>query len=187
MKKSILVLAVGCISAAMLPGHVLAQGSKNDISFTGAQNNNAPVRVVPFTYHALETADKASLEASMINVKAIKDFKGRFANAKDEKWYTVKGGLMTYFSLDGFGNRAFYDKRGHWLSSLKFFGEDKLPAGVRSIVKSSYYDFSISLVELIEIPEHFVYVIHLENATNIKIVRVSEEGEMDVLQEFTKA
>jgi hypothetical protein len=187
MKKSILVLAVGCVLAAALPGQVLAQGNKNDISFSGAQSIDAPVHVVPFTYHSLETADKASLEASTINVKAIKDFKDRFANAKDEKWYAVQGGLMTYFSLDGFGNRAFYDKKGHWLSSLKFFGEDKLPTDVRATVKSSYYDFSITVVELIEVPGHFVYVIHLENAANIKIVRVSEEGEMDVLQEYTKA
>ncbi|HMI63045.1 MAG TPA: hypothetical protein VK518_19140, partial [Puia sp.] len=68
----------------------------------------------------------------------------------------------------------------------KDLSEKQLPRDVRAIVKSTYYDFVITLVRIIEIPDHMVYLVHMEDENSIKIVRVSEEYEMDVLEEFTK-
>lgn len=187
MKKSILVLAATCLSAAILPGHMNAQGITKQTGLIGSQTENAPLQVGAFSYASFDPSTAKAADVNTISLKAIKDFKGRFVNAKDEKWYTINGGFMTYFNQDGFGNRAFYDKKGHWTASMKFCSENKLPHDIRAVVKSTYYDFTITTIEVIEIPEHRVYLVHLEDATKIKVVRVSEDGEMDTLEDFTKA
>ncbi|SRR5260221_7233991 len=183
MKKSIFLFAAGCVSAAILSGHVLAQDIKNPADLASARANikSAPAAVA--SNNSLEN----TLGASAISLHALKDFKGRFANAKDEKWFSTKGGFLAYFIQDGFKGRSYYGKKGGWLYSLIFCDEKKLPRDIRAVVKSSYYDFAITVVEIVEIPDHLVYLVHLEDATDIKIVRVSGDGEMDVFQEFKKS
>jgi hypothetical protein len=183
MKKLIFAIAVCSASAAMFPDHSLAQGTQDRTGLASAQPNQAHVQLKFFPANASPNAS----DASTINLKAIKDFKTRFAAATDEKWFTMDGGYMSYFKQDGYGDRAYYDKKGRWQYSLKFYGENKLPRDVRAQVKSTYYDFTITVVELIEVGDRCAYLVHLEDASNIKIVRVTDEGEMTVLEEFTKA
>lgn len=183
MKKSILLLAVGCVSAAIFSDHVLAQSIRTQADVASAQTNHTPAPVAASS----DSSFANTADASTISLKAIKDFKGRFTDAKDEKWLTINSGFLAYFTQDGFKDRAYYDKKGRWQYSLKFCDEKKLPRDIRAVVKSTYYDFAITLVEIIEIPAHLVYLVHLEDTTNLKIIRVSEEGEMDIFQEFTKA
>jgi hypothetical protein len=186
MKRTIFLLAVACFPAAFFPGQTSAQGIQNPGSFVGSQTQSAPIQTIAFSYKSFDAATSTESEISAINIKAIKDFKGRFAEAKDEKWFTLKDGFMSYFTLDGYGVRACYDKKGRWQYSLRFSSENKLPHDIRAVVKSTYYDFTITIVETVEVPGQRVYLVHLEDATQIKIVRVSEEGEMSVLQEYTK-
>jgi hypothetical protein len=163
MKKSVFLVAAGCMLAVFIPGHIVAQ----------AQGPYASI--IPA--NLLDT----------INHRAIKDFNDRFENVEDAQWYKVKKGFVANFKQDGFRDRAYYNKNGRWQYSLKLYGENKLPLDVRTQVMSCYYNLAITFVEVIEIPEHLVYLVHLEGATTIKIVRVSDEGDMDVLQEFIKA
>ncbi len=54
-------------------------------------------------------------------------------------------------------------------------------------LKSQYYDYTITLVEEIETPmKPLVYVVHMEDSTTLKNVRVSEK-EMEVLEEYKKS
>lgn len=182
MKRSFLLLAAGCVSAAMLSGHVFAQDTKNPVDVASSQANNKPA---PAAFSNSSSANAAG--AAMISERAIKDFKGRFANAKDEKWFSQKGGFIVYFTQDGFRDRVYYNKKGRWQYSLKYCDENKLPRDIRAAVKSTYYDLAITVVEIVETPGHLVYLVHMEDATNLKIIRVFPEGEMDVYQEFKKS
>jgi hypothetical protein len=186
MKKSTLVLAVVFLTAAMTSGHAFAQSLSNQVPSNNKQLGSAPVQMVDFTYNSFDPSSASPARMNEINVKAIRDFKGRFSTAKNENWYTVKGGFVSYFTLDGFGDRAFYDKKGHWQGTLRFCAENKLPVNIRATVKSTYYDFAITIIEIVEVPDHLAYLVHLEDKTSIKIVRVSEEGEMDVLEDYIK-
>jgi hypothetical protein len=124
-------------------------------------------------------------DAKKINSKVIKDFESRFANA-NAKWFSDNNGFVSYFVKDGYGDRAFYDKKGRWQYSLIIFGEDKLPRDVRATVRSTYYDMPITLVEEVQTNDARVYIIHVEDKSNIKILKVNDECEMEVMQELTK-
>lgn len=182
MKKSFLLLAAGCISAAMLSGHVFAQDIKHPVDLASSQANNKPA---PAAFSNSSSANAAG--AGTISEHALKDFKGRFVNAKDEKWFSRKDGFIVYFTQDGFRDRVYYNKKGRWLYSLKYCDENKLPRDIRATVKSTYFDLAITVVEIVEIPGHLVYLVHMEDATDIKIIRVFPEGDMDVYQEFKKS
>ncbi|HXO76058.1 MAG TPA: PepSY-like domain-containing protein [Puia sp.] len=179
MKKTLLLIAVGCISAALISGHLCAQDQKDQAALA----SSATVKAPPATASGSSSANTAN---STISQRAMKDFKGRFTNAKNEQWFPINTGFVAYFKVDSFQQRIFYDKKGRWEASMRDLTEKQLPRDIRAIVKSSYYDFAITLVRVVEIPDHMVYIIHMEDEKNIMIVRVSELGEMDVLEEFTK-
>ncbi|HEV3250281.1 MAG TPA: hypothetical protein VGZ71_04975, partial [Puia sp.] len=102
-------------------------------------------------------------------------------------WFTIADGFISYFkSEDDISDRVFYNKKGNWTFTVKSYNEGKLPRDIRAIVKSSYYDYTITLVEEVEGIDNLVYIIHMSDKTSIKNLRVTKDGEMDVLEEFTK-
>jgi hypothetical protein len=181
MKKTIHLLTAGCISALLISGQAFAQDTRNQDAVATAPTANA---------HSLVSASNGSSTntavASAASGHALKDFKGRFKDGRDEQWYPMKTGFEVCFKQDGYVNRAFYDKKGRWLGALTFCNEDGLPRDIRHIVKVSYIDLAITLVEIVGIPDHKVYLVHLEDKNKIIIVRVSEEGEMDIQTELSK-
>jgi hypothetical protein len=181
MKKTILLFAVGFASAALISGHVYAQDTSTRDALAGSPTVNARALTAPANGSIANTEG-----VSTINLRAIKDLKQRFTSIKDEHWYSVKAGFQVYFTENGFRVRAHYDKKGRWQATFKYCDESILPRDTRAMVRSTYYDFAITLVQIVEIPGHMVYLIHLDDANNHKIVRVSGEGDMDVLQEFQK-
>ncbi len=60
------------------------------------------------------------------------------------------------------------------------------PHDIRAVVRSTYYDLNITLVEEVQTTDALVYIVHLEDKSNIKILKVSPEGEMEVMQDLTK-
>jgi len=177
---------MACLLTAATQHSAKAQGTNNVASFTSSKIFLKSIQTVASLDAPVDFNSTSAADVNAVNVKAIKDFKSRFDKAANEKWFSISSGYMSYFNMDGFGARAFYDKKGHWLSSLTLSTEEKLPTDVRRLVRSTYLDYTITLAEKVEIPGNYVYIIHLEDKTTIKIIRVSPEYEMDELQEFQK-
>ncbi|HEY4207398.1 MAG TPA: hypothetical protein VGM31_11325 [Puia sp.] len=169
MKNTLLAFAAGIASAAILSGHVFAQGPASSTA-----------TIIPSTTPLNVAA------ASKFELRALKDFKIRFANTSSESWFTVDHRLVVTFVEEGYKGRALYDNKGVWKYSIEYFDEKKLPHEIRDVVKRTYYDFNITLVQVIQIPDHMIYMVHLEDATRLKTVRVSPEGEMEVYEELDK-
>ena len=160
-------LVAALLSATLTTGHAYAQvNTSATVSIGSALTNAAAV--------------------STINVHAIKDFKSRFTNVANEQWYRMDRGFLAYCTKDDFKMRIYYDQRGHWLASLKYCDESQLPHFIRDIVKRTYYDLAITFVNVIEVPDHTVYLVHLEDKKTFKIVRINDEGEMDLLNDYIK-
>jgi hypothetical protein len=80
-----------------------------------------------------------------------------------------------------------HDKKGRLLYSVKRYSESQLPKEIRSLVRSQYYDYNIAGVEEITIPgvEKSIYIVHLEDETTLKIVKVTD-GEMEVTASYVR-
>ena len=112
MKKFLLTLSIGFASVAAISNCAYAQNAAQPVAFNDMKHFKSSVRNMA----ALESpADMGTYvpDAKNINAKAIKDFNTRFNGANDAKWFSDKNGFTSYFVKDGFGNRVFYDKKGH--------------------------------------------------------------------------
>ena len=185
MKKVLFALSIGFSSIAALNNCAYAQYSASPVAFNDSQHFKASVR------NAAALESPASMgtpvpDAKSINAKAIKDFQVRVKDADNAQWFSDQNSFISYYEKDGLGNRVFYDKKGRWQYSLLFYREDKLPRDIRTIVKSTYFDMNITLVEEVQTPNGMAYLIHLEDKSNIKILKVNKEGEMETFQDLTK-
>lgn len=120
-----------------------------------------------------------------LSTKAARDFATRFPEVEG-KWFAAKNGFVVRFVLDSIGCRAAYDSRGYWVYTIKVYEEAKMPKAVRHLVKSTYYDYTITQIEEIDRPnEQKVYLVHMCDADTWMNVQV-RDGEMIVVEEFKK-
>ena len=112
-----------------------------------------------------------------------KSFTGDVNNVE---WISNSDGFISYFTKDGLMNRVYYDKKGRWIFSVLLYNEDRLSKKVRAIVRSRYFDISITLVEELQFEDHKSFMVYLADISCIKIVKVNEEGECEILQDLTK-
>ena len=161
-----------------------AQGTNDVTDFTQSKSFQKTFQFQVQTIDSILNGNMAEL--THVNARAVNDFKSRFDKVLNEKWYAIPDGFESYFNMDGCGDRALYDKKGRWQGTIKTYKEDQLPTEVRKLVKGVYFDYSISMVEEVDIPGNFVYLIHLEDKTSFKIIRVNQDFELDVMQEFQK-
>ena len=123
---------------------------------------------------------------SEVNQKATRDFKKTFRDVNNEKWYNIKNGFLAEFSVNTSKNRVVYDKKGNWKYTVSYYDEKNLPAEIKAIVKPVYYDYSISRVEEVHAGDQIIYIVHVQNDTSLKTLRVTE-GEMVLTEDFPKS
>jgi hypothetical protein len=175
MKKNLIALVI--VSVASLTG--ISRASAQIISSSSSLEHQINA-----------TKTKSSInEFEAISPRALKNFADTYKNVSGESWTKIKGGFSVLFTLNDIRTSILYDSRGYWLSSIKYYHEEKMIHEVRHIVKSAYYDYNIVYAQEIETADTKgmpTYIICLEDKTNIKIVRVCD-GEMSVWKEYTKA
>lgn len=180
MKKAA-ILTGSLLSAALITGALRAQDTKARTDLVASSTT----RVNPA---ASASAGGAFAPASSkIAARAVKDLRSRFTNVTDEQWSYSRTGSWVYFTSGGFRTRSYYDARGHWQASIKYCGQAQLPHFIRDIVRRTYYDLAITGVVVVDVPDHTAYVVDLEDATTLKIIRVNDEGEMDLMHDYIKS
>lgn len=184
MKKSLLALAAIYISVVAFTYRVNGQGNNNVIAFTDTKTFSRSIELVPYLDNSF--TDGSAVDLSKVHAKAIKDFESKFGSGLNESWTKISDGFVSNFKVDGFTNRVFYDRKGRWQYTVKAYGENKLPRDIRAIVKSIYYDYTITMVEEVQSINNMVYVIHQEDAKSIMKIRITKDGELDVMEDLTK-
>jgi len=135
----------------------------------------------------LQSMQMNALPVSKIHVKAMRDFLKRDKPAANAEWMIVENGFVVkYTDKNNSHCRSVYNSRGQLAYTIKQYFEGNMPRDVRGMVKSQYYDYTITLVEeIIEPLKPLVYVVHLEDANTIRNIRVSER-EMEVMEAYNK-
>jgi len=182
MKKIFFVLMTGCLPALAGLSEANAQSQIN----SGIQR---PQKNVAESENAITPLKDYGIDVETINPKALRDFAKNYKNAIDESWGKNKDEFTVRFISDGVSNIVYYSTKGMWLGNVKSYSEDRLPRDIRGVVKSVYYDYSITYVSEVEtIDSHGIptYIIHLEDKNNIKLIRI-REGEMETFKEYIKS
>jgi hypothetical protein len=176
MKKTILTYAFGFTCSFLF-----AQAKSNQVNLADSKTLLAVVRFNDLSMHEIGNAAKVN----DVSNKAIRDFKKNFKDAKDEKWFTLPNGYLAEFMLVNRKDAVVYDKKGNWKYTICYYDEKNLPDAVRAQVKSVYYDYSISRVEEIRVEDKIIYLVHMQNETTWKNLRICD-GEMEVIEDYNK-
>jgi len=137
--------------------------------------------------NAFDTPNGYAKTLYAINIKAVRSFKQTYQHVQNETWFAIPNGYKARFEEQGIRHDIAYDKRGHWLYTIRQYAEDKLAKDLRARIKTVYYDYSITLVEEIERPlKPLVYVVHMEDATTLKNIQVTDR-EIETVLEVKKA
>jgi hypothetical protein len=127
------------------------------------------------------------IESGEVSQKAVRDLAKSFKNVSGENWYGVKDGFVAMFDAGDIQYQVSYDKKGNWLFTIRSYRESTLPDDIRHMVKSSYYDYSINLVQEVERPvASKAYIIQLVGKTDLLKLKIFD-GEMQVLERLNKS
>ncbi|HEV2483260.1 MAG TPA: hypothetical protein VGS79_26525 [Puia sp.] len=137
------------------------------------------------------TSDKAyllnihNIATDKAAVKATRDFWARTGDQNDAQWYKTGNGYLAEYYEGATQAHYLYDHKGNFSYSMLTYTEKEMPADVRHLVRSNYYDFTIGWVKEINESQVTAYVVHIEDAASWKDL-VVQDGEIRVLHAYYK-
>lgn len=154
---------------------------------------NVPTFAQEFAYnknrisaaHPYPEKESKIVNESDVNVNAVRDFSKNFRKATAVKWVKNDNGASVYFAIDGVKMRTSYNTKGRREYTLKYYNESGLPADIRHLVRSTYYDYRIAIATEVVRNEHVSYLIKMENDKEFMTVKV-DDGDLSVFERTTK-
>jgi hypothetical protein len=183
MKKIIIIPVITMIYGLLNTPGVFCQPTQDfAIAVPRIQKNNAPrddsASYVP--------AEKKGLNS--INIRVVRAFMKDFKDAENVSWFkATNGGCAAQFIKDSVQITASYSSNGTWNYTLKRYAEKRMSTDLRTLVKSSFFDYAIQEVVEILLPneEEIIYRIMIKNGDEFKILMICS-GEFKVINEYSQ-
>jgi hypothetical protein len=174
MKKNFLSIMAAGITVVLMLGSAGAQV---------AMNNSSDVRAGFTTANSADI--KRGISAADVNFRVLKDFQKRFMTANNATWNETDKGYIARFSANSIETMVAYGKHGNWFYTIQRYNEKNLPADVRALVKSTYYDYTFFHIDEVNVPEqeNSIYILLLQDNKHFKTVRVCGD-EMEVINDY---
>ena len=132
----------------------------------------------------ISSMDKSSKEFKHYN-RAMVSFGNEFKDAQDVKWGSNAEGFTASFTKADTRNVIYYTKNGAQLYRLTSYSGDKLAADIQQKVHDAFAGYKITWVDEVHHFNDLIYVVHLENDQNIKLVLVADD-EITIYREYAK-
>lgn len=119
-----------------------------------------------------------------INIHAYRHFHRLFpSGTTGEYWFKSAEGYQVSFILETERHQAYFDRRGAFLYSLKYYAGIKMPRVAAEIVRRSYPGYQIDVVTEITDGEKTFYLVKIINPTSVKTLSVCD-GKTELLDEL---
>jgi hypothetical protein len=122
---------------------------------------------------------------TVITQKVSDSFDQLFKGAVAPEWVEANKNFIVNFILDNQKNKAEFTRGGRLLYLIVYGKEKEMPADLRTIVKSTYFDYGINSTVKIKFEGRVFWIINLEDANNLVVLKV-EDGDMDVIKKIKK-
>jgi hypothetical protein len=124
---------------------------------------------------------------ALVNARAIQDFRAAYPGVENETWTVFPDKeILCSFIQEGVSNRICYTKRGRRKFSITGYEAANLKEEVRDQIGGNYKGYHIRYVNEINVKGFpTAYIINIENADHIKVIRVSGD-EIEEQQEIVK-
>jgi hypothetical protein len=178
MKKHFIRYLPGSILAIALFTNVHAQFAKASLEMNAKEYIYNEAR-------ANLALDK-EVNAANVHTRALKDFGKNYKDAAKANWIRIQDGFVAKVKEVGVDIKVYYDRKGRWNATIRTYDEGKLPKDIRKIVKSTYYDYSITQINEVTVGDKTAYLVRVEDQETFKTIRIID-GEMDVYEDFKKS
>lgn len=146
---------------------------------------NTKTKNAPLAFNTTTATDNNAIAVDEINRKALRDFYRSYGEVTDARWTKTDNGYAVKFKKDGMSTVVFYTGRGAVDCIINYYSGEKLPENVRAIVRTTFYDYTISQVAEVHKNGVVAHVIKIEDKKTIKTIKVIN-GEYEVTEELTK-
>ncbi|HTS44212.1 MAG TPA: hypothetical protein VMH01_07430 [Puia sp.] len=128
-----------------------------------------------------------AVSSDKVNGKAIRQFQHDYKEVVNSDWSVLKdGGFLCRFIITDVPYRALYNPGGQWLYTISNYSGRQLSQSLRDKIQSSYYNYQITFVNQIDMPENkTIYLVEIQDEKSIKKVRVTDE-EMEIVLNIRK-
>lgn len=120
-----------------------------------------------------------------VSKKVSDSFAGLFKGAEEPKWFQSNKNYVVRFILNNQPNKAEFTKNGNLVYHMAFGNEKQMPADIRTIVKSKYFDYKINSTVKVDFEEKSAWIVNVEDGKQFYVLRVLD-GVMDVLDRINK-
>jgi hypothetical protein len=121
-----------------------------------------------------------------VSEKVAQSFASLFKGAEQPKWYKSDQNYVVDFIMNNQVNKAEFTKKGYLVYHMAFGNEKQMPADIRTIVKSKYFDFTINSTVQVTYDEKSAWIVNLEDSGNFLVLRVLD-GNLDMVDRIVKA
>jgi hypothetical protein len=167
MKNGFIPALIGCLAAAIsctTPVH--AQESKTP---THPKNTLATAAVV--------TSEPRNIHTGVsVRTKVMRTFLQAFEGATSVRWSRDGRQCLASFTQGDQTGNALFSANGALQYSLQYGTEKHLPRDVRHLVRSTYYDLKIKNVTEVNSNNTKAWIVSLQDADNLVVVRVLDGG-----------
>jgi len=186
LKKFLLKPILIKLLFSLLPVIVINQDIIAQTNNSGAPSPNSQEKKIYLPGNLQESSGDGTVFLNDINIKAVREFSKSFRQVQDVKWQIIIEGFVAIFTKDSVRTHVFYNKKGIYMSMVRYYSENRLPPQIRHLTKSNYYDYSIYYITEVEYNSTIVYFIKLEDKICWKTISI-KDGEIQVLDIIKKA
>ncbi|MGK2860897.1 MAG: hypothetical protein ACSLE0_03130 [Chitinophagaceae bacterium] len=126
-----------------------------------------------------------SASSSNVSAKVNKSFSQYFKEATHLRWYQLEKNFLVKFIMNDQENRALFTRGGQLVYHLSYGTEAYLPADLRKLIKSTYFDQSITKVLKVNQDKRNIWVVSMEDEKEYVMARV-EDNELEETHRMLK-
>ena len=121
-----------------------------------------------------------------VSIKVLRSFIKTYGEVPDVKWVRTSNGYVASFGSKEINTIVHYKGSGAIDSWLLYYSEDRLSPAIRQLVKSNFYDYSITHVTEVHKNELTAYYLLLEDEKTIKTLKIAD-GEWEIEKTIYKS
>jgi len=137
-----------------------------------------------YSYNYSRNFITSNVPLNELSIKAYRNFEKNYAAIDKETWIKIPAGTMVTFVDNGVFYKLFYNTKGTFVYSYKFYDEKNCSAELIKMIQHSYPQYKIvNIVELFQ-NNKLLYGINISNGDSTKSLEM-DNGETKLLSEFS--
>lgn len=121
-----------------------------------------------------------------VNEKVLKSFKESFPKAEQVTWQEFVDAYVVSFTAFGIKERITYDKEGNFVSAIRYYYMENLPANIICKLKKNYPTHKVYGVTEVTTETMVEYYVKLEDNTSFITLKSDDGGNMEVVEKYKK-